>query len=79
MKLKPIKIRVIAKKQPHDKNIRIEAKLDHGVGRKVFSFTLYETTLSEVMRTLVSAFERKTKDTFPEKIKSELGIVVKDE
>ena len=76
MKLKPIKIRVVAKKQPHDENIRVEAKADHGEGRKVFSFTLYETNLEEVMKTLITTFERKTKEDFPNKIKTELGIVI---
>ncbi len=76
MRLIPSKVRVIVKKQPHDENIRVEAKIDKEEGRKVFSFTLYDTDLDEVMKTLISTFEKETKQRFPNKIKSELGIVV---
>lgn len=79
MKLKPERIRVIAKKQPHDNNIRVEVKANSKEGRKVFSFNLYDTSLDEVMKTLIITFEKKTKEDFPNKIKSELGIVVNRE
>lgn len=79
MKFRPSKVRVVAKKQPQDKNIRVEAKDDANEGRKVFSFTMYDTTLEEVMKVLIIAFEKKTKKNFPNKIKTELGIVINHE
>jgi len=78
MEFKPKSVRVIAKKQPHNKSIRVEVKDKDNEGRKVFSFNLYDTTLPEVMKFLIKAFEKRTGSKFPDKIKEELGILLKD-
>jgi len=59
MEFKPKSVRVIAKKQPHNKSIRVEVKDKDNEGRKVFSFNLYDTTLPEVMKFLIKAFEKR--------------------
>lgn len=78
MDIKPKSVRVIAKEQPHNDAIRIEVKDKDNEGRKVWSFNLYDTSLSEVMKFLVKTFEKETKCTFSDKIKEELGILKKD-
>ncbi len=77
MELKQRTVRVIVKKQPHDNNIRIEVKDKdkENKGRKVFSFTIYGTTLEDVMRFMVTAFEKRTGNEFNPKIKQELGML----